>query len=184
MRKVFQKSQRQAIHKLHPPKKVQQPKTKPLIKKKKKEVVHFDPNAKIIIGSIEPVRVLPGDVVIISRIDTGAKTTSLDAVDMQLFERDGREFVRFKLGRDSDAPVIDKPVWKRVKVKRHGGEAQSRPVIKLRLILGAVDQVVLVTLADRSEFQYPLLIGRNFLRDTYIVDVAKKETSQPKAYKK
>jgi len=160
--------------------------TKPKIHPKRpqvKEVVSTS-NSKMIIGSVEPVRVIPGDRVISARIDTGAKTTSLNAIDMQTFERDGREFVRFRLGKDEKAPFIDKPIWKRVKIKRHGEKAQVRPVVKLRLILGDSDQVVMVTLADRGKFKYELLIGRNFLRDSYVVDVAKKNTTKPKAYTK
>jgi len=44
---------------------------------------------KTIIGEVEQIRVIPGDVVLKARIDTGATTTSLNAMDVQHFERDG-----------------------------------------------------------------------------------------------
>lgn len=181
--KIAQDSTTQVVT-VAPKQKRPKTKAKPPLKKAKKVETGVDPNAKIVIGSVESVRVLPGDVVIASRVDTGAKSSSLDAVDLKLFERDGREFVRFKLGRNRDAPMIEKPVWKYVKIKRHGTTSQRRPVVKLRLTLGEIDQVVMVTLADRSQYQYPLLIGRNFIKDHYIVDVTKKNTSKPKVYKK
>jgi len=34
---------------------------------------------------------------------------------------------------------------------------------------------VLVTLNDRTDMEYPLLVGRNYLRGDFLVDVAKKE---------
>lgn len=160
-------------------------KTKIVVKKKPevKEVTSSS-STKQVIGSSELVRVLPGNVVLGSRIDTGAETTSINAIDMQLFERDSREFVSFRLNNDENSSLIEEPVLKYVKIKRHAGESQSRPVIKLRLILGGHEKVVLVTLTDRSKFKYPLLIGRNFLRDLYIVDVSESMTSKPIEHRK
>ncbi len=153
-------------------------------KKPKVEKVTSSSNAKITIGSVEPVRIIPGDKIVMARIDTGAKTTSLNAVDMKIFERDGREFVRFTLHKETDFLIVERPIFKWVRIKRHGEKSQRRPIVKLRLVLGENSQVLAITLTDRSKFKYPLLIGRNFLRDIYVVDVAKKNTSTPKAYKK
>ncbi|RUM62422.1 MAG: hypothetical protein DSZ03_06855 [Sulfurimonas sp.] len=154
------------------------------IKKTKVEKVSSSSNAKILIGSVELVRIIPGNKVELARVDTGAKTTSLHAVNMQVFERDGREYVRFSLNDRDDALRIERPIWKWVRIKRHEKKSQRRPVIKLRLVLGNNDQLVAVTLTDRSKFKHPILIGRNFLRDIYIVDVARKQTSRPKEYRK
>lgn len=153
-------------------------------KKSKVKEVTSSSSTKKIIGSVELVRVVTDDIVLTSRIDTGAETTSINAIDIQLFERDGREFVHFRLSEDENSSVIDKPVLKYVKIKRHAEESQTRPVVKLRLVLGDFNQVVLVTLTDRSKFEFPLLIGRNFLRDNYLVDVSKTMTTKPIEYKK
>ena len=141
-------------------------------------------STKKIIGSTEPVRVLPGNVVLDSRIDTGAETTSIHAMDIKLFERDSQEFVSFRLDTDKNTSIMEEPVLKYIKIKRHDEESQVRPVIKLRLVLGEHERVVLVTLTDRSKFKYPLLIGRNFLRDIYIVDVSESMTTKPIKHKK
>ncbi len=60
---------------------------------------------------------------------------------------------------------IEKKVIKTVQIKRHGKESQDRYVIKMRMVLGNVSQLILVNLNDRDDYQYPVLIGRNFLRD-------------------
>ncbi len=157
---------------------------KPSRSKPKIEKVTSSSNAKILIGSVESVRIIPGNRVVKARVDTGAKTTSLHALNMQVFERDGREYVRFNLSKEKDALTIERPIWKWVRIKRHGKKSQRRPVIKLRLVLGNNDQLVAVTLTDRTKFKHPVLIGRNFLRDIYIVDVAQENTCTPKEYRK
>lgn len=140
--------------------------------------------AKTIIGAIEPVRLIPSDLVRKARIDTGATTTSIDAADVQPFERDGKRWVSFRMGGIEDAPLIKRPISRIVQIKRHGKASQDRYVVKMRLILGERSQVVEVSLTDRSQFIYPILIGRNFLRDYYIVDVGDKLTTKPVEYKK
>ena len=57
-------------------------------------------------------------------------------------------------------------------MKRHGGEALERPVIKLPVTVGNVSLLAEFTLTDRSKFSYPALIGRNILKDLIIVDVS------------
>lgn len=141
-------------------------------------------DSKTIIGAVELIRLIPSDLVRKARIDTGATTTSIDAADVQPFERDGERWVSFRMGGVEDAPVIKKPVSRIVQIKRHGEESQDRFVVKMRLILGERSQVVEVSLTDRSKFTYPILIGRNFLRDYYIVDVGAKLTSKPVEYEK
>ena len=75
--------------------------------------------------------------------------------------------------------LIERKVVKTVLIKRHGEESQDRYVVNMRIILGEVSQLILVTLNDRDAYKYPVLIGRNFLRDYFIVDVAKKYQFKP-----
>ena len=135
--------------------------------------------AKCIIGSIENVRLVPPNIVLKARIDTGAKTTSIDARNITLFERDGKEWVRFDIVGGKKEHTIEKKVTKTVQIKRHGTESQDRYVVKMRIILGDVSQLISVNLNDRDAYLYPVLIGRNFLRDYCIVDVGKKFQLKP-----
>lgn len=136
-------------------------------------------DAKIIIGAIEKVRVVPPNIVLKARIDTGAKTTSLDARDITPFERDGKQWVRFTVVNGKKEYTLEKKVIKTVQIKRHGKASQDRYVINIRMVLGNVSQLILVNLNDRDKYQYPVLIGRNFLRDNFIVDVSKKYQFKP-----
>lgn len=124
-----------------------------------------------------------------ARIDTGAKTSSLSARDITPFERDGEDWVRFKLGlNDTDEAVsevrdswVEAPVMRRVKIIQANGEA-SRPVIRLLMTLGPIQQHVEFTLNDRTHLDYPVLLGRRFLLDIATVDVAKQHIHEQPAF--
>lgn len=115
-----------------------------------------------------------------ARIDTGANTGSLSAREITEFERDGEDWVRFKLALDDEAVVADaaRDTWiesritRRVRIIQAAGE-ESRPVISLPLALGPIEQNVDFTLNDRSHLTYPVLLGRRFLMDIAVVDVAR-----------
>lgn len=127
------------------------------------------------IGAVELVQIVDVGVTKEARIDTGATTTSIDAQDIVLFERDGKKWVKFKFA----GKKLEKKLIGIVTIKRHGSEGIKRPSIMLRLALGKTTRNVKVTLADRSKFTYPILIGRNFLKDMFMVDVSKKMGPAP-----
>lgn len=137
------------------------------------------PDAKKTIGATEYVRLVPPNIVLKARIDTGAKTTSIDARHITPFERDGKQWVRFVCMDGKKEHTIEKKVIKTVQIKRHGEDSQDRYVVKMRLVLGKVSQLISVNLNDRSAYRYPVLIGRNFLKDYFVVDVAKKYRFKP-----
>lgn len=136
-------------------------------------------DAKMIIGEVENVRLVPPNVILKARIDTGAKTTSIDARNITPFERDGKQWVRFEILAGEKKHTIERKVIKTVQIKRHGKAAQDRYVINMRIILGNVSRLIHVNVNDREAYTYPVLIGRNFLRDYFIVDVAKKHQLKP-----
>ncbi|WP_299014541.1 ATP-dependent zinc protease [uncultured Photobacterium sp.] len=115
-----------------------------------------------------------------ARIDTGATTSSLNAVDIQVFERDGKEWVRFNLDHasdenDQDTEIVEAPVVRWVKIRQSTTEqAERRPVIEAWVNLGQLHEKTQFTLADRSHMTYPVLLGRDFFKDIALVDVGKK----------
>lgn len=144
----------------------------------KRTVVVERPQAEgalTVIGAVEMVRVDPPGVQLEARIDTGATTSSIHADDKQEFERDGRRWVRFSLNDISDEALrhIELPVERTVLIKRHNAESVRRHVVRMWVTLGDIRERIEITLADRGDFEYPLLIGRNFLTDTALVDVSR-----------
>ncbi|MCT1477337.1 RimK/LysX family protein [Microbacterium sp. p3-SID336] len=112
-----------------------------------------------------------------AKIDTGARTSSLHAFDIEELDSDGEPWVRFRVKpwQDSqeDAVVVECPIHDRRAVRSSSGHAQDRLVVQLMIRL--VDREVLaeVTLSNRDEMGFRMLIGREALRRGYIVDPAR-----------
>ncbi|WP_414628369.1 ATP-dependent zinc protease [Pseudomonas anguilliseptica] len=110
-----------------------------------------------------------------AKLDTGAETASLSAKNIQVFKRDGGEWVRFQLGmKDAEqAQIIEKPLARMSYIKRRAddrkpGDKQlysARPVIEMDICVGNELKNIEVNLTDRSAFEYPLLIGSSALKE-------------------
>ncbi|MDO6497386.1 ATP-dependent zinc protease family protein [Photobacterium sanguinicancri] len=115
-----------------------------------------------------------------ARIDTGATTSSLNAVDLQVFERNGKEWVRFNLNHQltdviEEPEIFEAPILRWVKIRQSTSqEAVRRPVIEAWVQLGSLHEKAQFTLADRTQMTYPVLLGREFFKDIALVDVGKK----------
>jgi len=140
-------------------------------------VVDLDVSYPIgIIGAVEPVYIEGHEAPFHARIDTGATTSSIDADNIRYFERDGRRWVRFDIRhRESDEVLtLETRVRRQVAIKRQEGESEERFVVRLTIRMGGVTMKRDFSLANRSEFDYSILIGRNVLRGMAIVDVAQR----------
>lgn len=131
-----------------------------------------------IIGAVEWAKVEPSGLMYESRIDTGADTTSIHAEDIQLIEKDGKRYVRFMLIDPDSGESLQQEVRlrRRVLIKQNDGPHDRRYVVRMWITLGKTKSRIDVNLSDRSDFEYPLLIGRNFLTDSMIVDVSRHHT--------
>ncbi|MEE3326930.1 MAG: RimK/LysX family protein [Myxococcota bacterium] len=137
----------------------------------------------LVVGGVERVQVEPQGVVLEARVDTGARTSSIDAQDIVPFERDGKPWVKFKLPLRDDkksSVEITTPVTGRASIKRHGEAPLHRLVVSLRVVLGPIDRVSDFTLADRAGYDFPVLIGRSYLQGLALVDVDREKTMTPR----
>ncbi len=107
-----------------------------------------------------------------AKIDTGARTSSLHATILEEFERDGERYVRFAVDfaqqhvrQVCEAVHID---WRGI--TSSNGETQRRRIIKTPLRIGGVQFRAEISLADRSDMRFPMLIGRSSLRRRFVVD--------------
>ncbi len=131
-------------------------------------------DGKLLVGEVEFFNVQPGNMRLEARIDTGATTSSLHAVDIVQFERDGQPWVRFKAGPPGKERTLELPWVRRVRIKGEDDGFQRRPVVMIEVAVDGHRRRIEVTLNNRGNYEYPLLIGRNFLRDNCIVDVSRK----------
>ncbi|TYL55104.1 ATP-dependent zinc protease [Nocardioides sp. BGMRC 2183] len=112
-----------------------------------------------------------------AKIDTGARTSALHAFDLEEFGRDGADWVRFSIHpwqrSADDAVVVECPVYDRRSIRSSSGHAQERIVVSTDVRL--LDAVITteVTLTRRDEMGFRMLIGREALRQGFVVDAAR-----------
>ena len=129
---------------------------------------------KVLIGRIEWVHLPNLKIKHKARIDTGAKTTSLHARNIEEVEQRGELFVRFQTS-DSEGNTVEmvRKVDTTQKVSNTSGFVTKRYVIKEKIKMGNIEREVNINLNDRSNMDYKFLVGRNLLLGRFIVDVAR-----------
>lgn len=147
-------------------------------KKRKKPVIASEAppsKKKKIVGWREWVR-LPDLKVprIKAKLDTGARTSALHAFRVTPFTKDGAAYVRFfvhpfqrrtKPEVKCVALVIDHRT-----VTDSGGKREERPVIRTVLRIGKSRYPIELTLTNRDQMGFRMLLGRQALRRRYLVD--------------
>jgi hypothetical protein len=134
-------------------------------------------SSKMVVGGLEVVWLPDLDFALTARIDTGAETSSLDASNIELFERDGKRWVRFEIlnPRTGESVLMKRRHRRSVGIIQSGSaKAKRRPVVKMAIVIGNISQEAEFTLSDRSHSSYQALIGRSILKDVMVVDVSKK----------
>lgn len=160
------------------------PETKPAVKPEQKPQVDPKPpvatnlktaDGKLILGEEEWMYIKAINHNAKARIDTGATTSSISAIDIEMFERDGKDWVKFKLAHNgSETKEFESPVSRIVTIRQSSTEERTdRPVIEAWVQIGDLKTKTEFTLNDRTHMTYPVLLGRTFFRDVAVVDVSK-----------
>lgn len=138
--------------------------------------------AKVIAGWLETITLPATGWVIKAKLDTGAKTSSIHATNIEEFKRDGKRWVRFDVhdSTKKESPVtLERRQIRRVRIKDHDDPATRRSVVELEICLDGRLHKAQFTLADRGNFHYPVLLGRRFLDGVAVVDPAEKYLTSP-----
>lgn len=140
----------------------------------------LDASGKIVLGWVENMRLLPTRMLLKAKLDPGARSSAIHAEDIEEFERDGRRMVRFTILREHDNPdserlVLERPLVREVNIKMRPGEAgsggpQERLAVRLEFCLAGERYNTLFSLTNRDNFNYPVLLGRQFLSNRILVD--------------
>ena len=112
-----------------------------------------------------------------AKVDTGAKTSALHAFYVQPFEREGMPWVRFGVHplQATATQVIEceAPVKDVRRVTDSGGHAEMRPVIETTLVVQGETRLIELTLTDRENMMFRMLLGRSALKRRFVVDSGK-----------
>lgn len=101
-----------------------------------------------------------------AKIDTGARTAALHAVDQTVFEVDGERWVEFMIpvhNRRSSGRVRTRVVDER-EIKNTGGIPERRLIVRTQLLLGRHRWLIDVSLANRAKMEFDLILGRTAIR--------------------
>ncbi|MEO8399520.1 MAG: RimK/LysX family protein [Ignavibacteriaceae bacterium] len=111
------------------------------------------------------------------KIDTGAYTGSIHCHNIQISERESEGYVQFNLldplDPEYDEKVYSLPLHKIKKVKNSFGETETRFFIKTKFLIFNETFEIQLSLTNRENMKFPILIGRKFLRNRFIVDATK-----------
>jgi hypothetical protein len=111
------------------------------------------------------------------RVDTGAKTSSMHVDNIRRFRKEGQLCVEFDLHPHiynveqtvkASAPVVDLR-----KIKSSNGESEERYVIRTLFAIGGRSWPIEITLTNRQEMSYLMLLGREGMGDRVYVDPSK-----------
>jgi len=109
-----------------------------------------------------------------AKLDTGARSSSLHAFDVEPVNGDR---VRFRVlpWQDSDEDAVDYEceVHDRRTIRSSSGHTEERYVVLMDLVMMGRPITAEVTLTNRDEMGFRMLIGREALRQGFVVDPAR-----------
>ena len=109
-----------------------------------------------------------------AKVDTGARTSAIHAWDVSSFERDGRTWLRFQLHprQRDDTHVVEAaaPLVEEREVRSSNGEVELRPVIEATIELGGQRHAIELTLTNRDQMGFRMLLGRTGTAGWALVD--------------
>lgn len=148
------------------------------------------PKEKKIIGWREWVKLPDLNIPFIkAKVDTGARTSSLHAFDLKTYKRRGQDYVAFTVYPEQRTKKpsirVEAKVHEYRNVKSSTGHQSKRPVIITTLELHGETWPIEVTLANRDEMGFRMLLGRESFRGRVLIDAGKSYYSEkPKKKKK
>ncbi len=104
-----------------------------------------------------------------AKLDTGARTSAIHAEDIDLFDKEGVEWVRFRTLPDWDDETagfrtVEAPVIHVRDIKNTSGVPEERLVIRTKARFGRRSWSIELSLADRTNMTFPMIVGRAALK--------------------
>tara|TARA_R110002096_G_scaffold239101_3_gene430803 strand:- start:15870 stop:16298 length:429 start_codon:yes stop_codon:yes gene_type:complete len=115
---------------------------------------------------------------VLAKVDTGARSSSLHAFNVEESESNGETIVSFEVhplhGDDSVVVLCTSPLLEYRDIKSSNGEVEKRPVVRVLADLGGSDRWPIdLTLTNRDSMGFRMLLGREAMRGRFVVDPSK-----------
>ena len=144
-------------------------------------------NKKITVGWLESVFIPSIDSKLRAKLDTGAKTSSIDAEIIDVKNSDGDDDKYGKIiftveDMDGNKKTLERKIVRWAKIKKKGSTSGyiRRPVVMMKYCIAGKLITDEVNLSNREHFNYPVLIGRNMLTEAgLMIDTSKTFTKKP-----
>lgn len=138
-------------------------------------------DTKKIVGRKEIISILDLELFDLdAKVDTGADSNALHCDHIEIDEKNNT--VSFTLLDEVHESYHGKrltlPLYKIKKVKSSNGQIQHRPSVKVSVMFFGKKYKSIISLTDRSDMKFPMLIGRRFLSERFLVDVSKEYLSK------
>ncbi|MDA0773107.1 MAG: RimK/LysX family protein [Cyanobacteria bacterium] len=119
-----------------------------------------------------------------AKVDTGAYTSSIHCHLIETYTRAGKVLLRFRL-LDPEHPNYQRKTFifrnfSSIRVKSSNGRSELRYQISTKVKINEEIFKTEFTLTDRSDMKYPILLGRKFIKQGFIVDVSKYNLAKKK----
>jgi hypothetical protein len=112
-----------------------------------------------------------------AKVDSGARTSSLHAFDMKIYRRGGVDYVRFRIHPDQKSTkktiVCHAKVFEFRRVKSSNGMSELRPVILTEIQLMGEKYKTEMTLTNRDEMGFRMLLGRQSIKNKFLLHTGK-----------
>lgn len=139
---------------------------------------------RAVFGWVEMATIEPWDTKVKAKADTGALTSSMHAEDVEEFEKNDENWVRFTIEITDEAngekvsKAFEKPVYRHLVVHGAGGQ-DRRPVVLMKLCIADTIYEEQFSLEDRDDMNYPVLLGRRTIQSLGFIDVTRTFTREP-----
>lgn len=140
-----------------------------------------EPDELRILGWVEYVHLIEPGFELKAKLDTGARTSSLDARIIKKFRQYGKRWVRFAVRHPEtgEETVLVRERERTIGIVQHEGENDVRPTVIMAVCLAGKTREIEVSLVDRSRFEYPMLVGRRALKRFALIDSGETFLSEP-----
>ena len=136
---------------------------------------------KKVIGKKERISILDLELYDLdAKVDTGADSNALHCDDIEIDENNIVHFTLLdEIHESYHGKRMQIPLYQLKKVKSSNGETQERPSIKVNVEFFGKKYKAVISLTNRADMKFPMLIGRKFIAKRFLVDVSQENLAQP-----